>query len=46
MRFGKHKGNKVSEVLKSDRSYLEWVIKGMDNLDPETKEAIVYQLAK
>jgi len=46
MKFGKHKGSKISEILKSDRGYLEWIIKGMDNLDPETKEATIYQLAR
>lgn len=46
LRFGKYKGSTVSEIVKSDRSYLDWVVNSMDRLDPETKEIIEYQLSK
>ncbi len=44
IRFGKYKGKKISEIAKTDRAYLEWIINNLQDLDAETKYAIDYFL--
>ena len=39
-RFGKHKGEKVQDVVRKDRGYISWMINKMDNLD----ENLLYTL--
>lgn len=44
LRFGKHKGKSIKEVLKDDRQYVRWLIKTnlIHKLDDEDKETISY----
>lgn len=44
--FGKHKGEKVKDVAKTDASYLEWMLKNMDNLDEDLRHTINVYLGK
>lgn len=39
MPFGKHRGKPLSEVAKTDRGYLDWVVKKADLASPELKAA-------
>ena len=40
LRFGKHKGKRLSEVVAEDRGYLEWMIGNMENLDEDMRYSI------
>jgi DNA polymerase III epsilon subunit-like protein len=44
IKFGKYKGQKISEIANNDRPYLEWLIANLKDLDPETKYAIEFFL--
>jgi DNA polymerase III epsilon subunit-like protein len=43
LRFGKYKGKKIEEVVKSDRSYLEWLLKEKEK-DPASEAEWIYSL--
>lgn len=43
LRFGKHKGEKIADVLRGDRSYLEWLLKEKQK-SPEGEEDWIYTL--
>jgi DNA polymerase-3 subunit epsilon/exodeoxyribonuclease X len=40
LRFGKHKGKTLSEIVAEDRGYLEWMIGNMENLDEDMRYSI------
>lgn len=40
MRFGKHKGKTIQELVKEDSGYLKWMLSNMQNLDEDTKYTI------
>ena len=43
--FGKHKGKRIDEVMKSDRSYLEWLLQQkMQNSDQSGDEDWIFTL--
>ncbi|MDO8520562.1 MAG: hypothetical protein Q7S52_00415, partial [bacterium] len=42
-RFGKYNGKKIEEVVASDRSYLEWLLKEKQK-DPAGEEDWIYTL--
>jgi exodeoxyribonuclease X len=45
MLFGKHKGKPLSEVVQSDRRYLEWLLTSMtSNGEADTDEDLIYTL--
>jgi hypothetical protein len=46
LRFGKHKGKSIKEVLKNDSQYVRWLIKTnlIHKLDDEDKETISYYI--
>ncbi len=44
MIFGKYKGQLIEEILKTDRRYLEWLLKEKENVDSETEEDWIYTL--
>lgn len=46
LRFGKYRGQLISDVLKTDRGYLEWMIAKLTDLDPEIKASIEHFLNK
>ena len=33
-KFGKHKGSTLEYVFKQDKSYLEWIYKNFEDIDP------------
>ena len=43
LRFGKHNGKQIEEVVKSDRSYLEWLLKQKEE-NPTGEEDWIYTL--
>ena len=43
IRFGKHKGKKIAEVLQTDRSYLEWLLKSKRE-NPSAEADWIYTL--
>jgi len=40
MRFGKHKGKTLSEIVTEDSGYLRWMLTGMENLDEDMRYSI------
>lgn len=40
MRFGKHKGKTLFEIAADDRSYLQWMVEKMENLDDDMRYSI------
>ena len=44
IRFGKYKGQKISDIAQNDKAYLEWIVSNLKDLDAETKYAIDYFL--
>ncbi len=45
MPFGKHKGKLLSDLAKTERSYLNWCLNKMESLQPDMREAIEEALA-
>ncbi|MDO9306187.1 MAG: exonuclease domain-containing protein [Sulfuricurvum sp.] len=41
LKFGKHKGKTLSEIVMSDKGYLSWMLANMENLDEDMKYSIV-----
>jgi len=46
LRFGKYRGQLLSEIVKTDRQYLEWMVTKLTDLDPDVKYSIEYYLRK
>lgn len=46
LRFGKYRGQMISDVIKSDRAYLEWMLNKLTDLDPDVKYTIEYFMKK
>ncbi|MBI9032160.1 3'-5' exonuclease [bacterium] len=46
LRFGKYRGQLISEVIKTDKSYFEWMISKLTDLDPDVKYTIEYYMNK
>lgn len=44
MIFGKYKGQSIEDILRTDRRYLEWLLKEKESLDSETEEDWIYTL--
>jgi DNA polymerase-3 subunit epsilon/exodeoxyribonuclease X len=40
LKFGKHKGKTLSEVVAVDKGYLSWMVANMENLDEDMKYSI------
>ncbi len=40
LRFGKHKGKTLSELVVADKGYLSWMLANMENLDEDMKYSI------
>lgn len=40
LKFGKHKGKTLSEIVDADRGYLSWMLANMENLDEDMKYSI------
>jgi len=40
LKFGKHKGKTLSEIVMSDKGYLAWMLANMENLDEDMKYSI------
>ncbi len=40
LRFGKHKGKTLTEIVAEDRGYLEWMVGNMENLDEDMRYSI------
>jgi len=40
LRFGKHKGKTLSELVVADKGYLSWMLTNMENLDEDMKYSI------
>ena len=40
LKFGKHKGKTLSEIVMSDKGYLTWMLANMENLDEDMKYSI------
>lgn len=40
LKFGKHKGKTLSEIVAADRGYLSWMLANMENLDEDMKYSI------
>lgn len=40
LKFGKHKGKTLSEVVEADKGYLAWMLTNMENLDEDMKYSI------
>jgi len=40
LKFGKHKGKTLSEIVMSDKGYLSWMLANMENLDEDMKYSI------
>jgi DNA polymerase-3 subunit epsilon/exodeoxyribonuclease X len=40
LKFGKHKGKTLSEVVEVDKGYLAWMLANMENLDDDMKYSI------
>ena len=40
LKFGKHKGKTLSEIVISDKGYLAWMLANMENLDEDMKYSI------
>ncbi|MFA7056088.1 MAG: exonuclease domain-containing protein [Candidatus Cloacimonadales bacterium] len=40
MRFGKYRGQLISDIIKTDRAYLEWMVTKLTDLDPDVKYSI------
>ncbi len=43
-RFGKHKSKEIAQVAKTDRSYLEWMLKNTQELDDDLKYTLEFYL--
>lgn len=46
MKFGKYRGQLISDVVKTDRPYLEWMVTKLTDLDPDVKYSIEVFLNK
>ncbi len=46
LRFGKYRGQLISEVVKTDRQYLQWMVEKLTDLDPDVKFTIEHFLGK
>jgi len=44
LNFGKHKGHYVEEVCMNDRSYVEWLLNGVTELDEDIRYSLNYYL--
>ncbi|MCX6061738.1 MAG: exonuclease domain-containing protein [Campylobacterales bacterium] len=40
LKFGKHKGKTLAEIVMSDKGYLTWMLANMENLDEDMKYSI------
>jgi DNA polymerase-3 subunit epsilon/exodeoxyribonuclease X len=40
LKFGKHKGKTLSEIVAADKGYLSWMLANMENLDEDMKYSI------
>ncbi|MDD4854764.1 MAG: exonuclease domain-containing protein [Sulfuricurvum sp.] len=40
LKFGKHKGKTLSEIVMTDKGYLSWMLANMENLDEDMKYSI------
>lgn len=40
LKFGKHKGKTLNEIVMSDKGYLSWMLANMENLDEDMKYSI------
>ncbi|MDO9206938.1 MAG: exonuclease domain-containing protein [Sulfuricurvum sp.] len=40
LKFGKHKGKTLSEIVAADKGYLAWMLANMENLDEDMKYSI------
>lgn len=40
LKFGKHKGKTLAEIVMSDKGYLSWMLANMENLDEDMKYSI------
>jgi len=45
LKFGKHKGKTLSEIVNVDKGYLSWMLANMENLDEDMKYSIGKVLA-
>lgn len=45
LRFGKHKGLRLTEIVAQDRGYLEWMLKNMEDLDSDIRFTITSLLS-
>ena len=46
LRFGKYRGQLISEVIKTDRAYFEWMLAKLTDLDPDVKYTVEHFLNK
>lgn len=46
LKFGKYRGQMISDVIKTDRAYLEWMVTKLTDLDPDVKYTIEFFLNK
>lgn len=44
LKFGKHKGKTLTEVVQADKGYLSWMLANMENLDEDMKYSIAKAL--
>jgi DNA polymerase-3 subunit epsilon/exodeoxyribonuclease X len=44
LKFGKHKGKTLTEVVQTDKGYLSWMLSNMENLDEDMKYSIAKAL--
>ena len=44
LNFGKHKGKYIEEIVQNDRSYLEWMLNSLEDLDDDLRYSIHYYL--
>ncbi|HEX5711542.1 MAG TPA: exonuclease domain-containing protein [Sulfuricurvum sp.] len=44
LKFGKHKGKTLTEVVQADKGYLSWMLSNMENLDEDMKYSIAKAL--
>ncbi|MDD5212759.1 MAG: 3'-5' exonuclease, partial [Sulfuricurvum sp.] len=45
LRFGKHKGKTLPEIVTADKGYLTWMLGNMDGLDDDMRYSIEKVLA-
>ncbi len=46
LRFGKYRGQLISDIVKTDPQYLEWMVTKLTDLDPDVKYTIEYFINK